>query len=81
MPKYTIDPKRQAELDKQFTYHAPIADQPARYVQLRAQAKALAQLIIESTPQSREQSVALTHLETAIFWANASIARNESAGT
>lgn len=55
----------------------PKDDQPARYVTIREAARMLATTIIECCPQSRERSVALTHLETASMWANASIARNE----
>lgn len=65
------------ELTKRFTYHPPKNNQPERYVGLRGAAKGLAELIVELTPKSREQSLALTKLEEAIFWANASIARNE----
>lgn len=61
-----------------FTYHAPKGDQPARYEAIRAKARDLATLIQESTPASREQSVALTNLQQAIMWANAAIAINES---
>lgn len=67
----------QQDLDRRFTYHAPKADQPERYTALRSRAKALAEDIARLTPSSREQSLALTHLETAIFFANAAIARNE----
>jgi hypothetical protein len=77
MPKYPIDEKTLADLEKRFTYHAPQADQPARYVLLRTVGKLLARKIVENTPKSREQSLALTHLEEALFWANAGIARNE----
>jgi hypothetical protein len=65
------------QLDVVYTYHSPKGDQPERYVAIREKAKELAALILASTPKSREQSVALTELETAIFWANAAIARNE----
>jgi hypothetical protein len=65
------------ELDKRFTYHAPKGDQPERYTALRASARLFAMAIVSNTPESREQSVALTHLETAVMWANAAIARNE----
>ena len=64
------------EIEKNFTYHAPKAGQPEQYENLRAKAKELAYLIKELAPKSREQSVALTHLETAVFWANAAIARD-----
>lgn len=64
-------------LENNFTYHAPKEGQPAKYGALRAKAKELSYLITNLTPPSREQSVAMTQLETAIFWANAAIARNE----
>jgi len=44
---------------------------------MRDDAKSLAFFIVKNTPPSREQSLALTHLEEAIFYANAAIARNE----
>ena len=65
------------DLDRRFTYHKPFGTQPDRYHALREMAKALAVMITNNTPISREQSLALTHLEETIFWANASIARNE----
>jgi hypothetical protein len=70
----------QNDIDNRFTYHPPIGDQQERYVALRAKAKELAEMIYTLTPQSREQAVALTHLETASMWANAAIARNENDG-
>lgn len=65
------------DIESVFTYHAPFGDQPARYIALRAKAKELAELVVASTPVSREQSVALTKLQESIMWANASIAINE----
>lgn len=60
-----------------LTYHAPKEGQQERYVALRAAALEFALLVIEMTPLSREQAVALTEIETAVMWANAAIARNE----
>lgn len=65
------------KLDNNFTYHAPRGDQSERYQALRGMAKDLAFAICDNCPDSRERSLALTKLEEAIFWANASIARNE----
>ena len=65
------------DLDNRFTYHSPKGTQNERYVAMRESARRLAYQILESTPSSREQSLAITSLEEAIFWANASIARNE----
>lgn len=67
-----------AEIEKRFTYHAPIGDQQTRYENLRGEARYFASLICTTSPASREQSLAITHLEEAIFWANAAIARNET---
>lgn len=64
-------------LENNFTYHLPTGSQPARYDELRLAGKILASRILELVPQSREQLLALTNLEQAIFWANAGIARNE----
>ena len=64
-------------IEHDFTYHAPTGDQVERYQQLRDKAKEYAYLIIDLSPTSREQSLALTHLETATFFVNAAIARNE----
>jgi hypothetical protein len=64
-------------LENNFVYHSPKEGQPEKYQQIREKAKELAYLIKELTPESREQSVSLTELETSVFWANAAIARNE----
>ncbi|HEY6416342.1 MAG TPA: hypothetical protein VIX41_08895 [Acidimicrobiales bacterium] len=66
------------ELEVRFTYHPPTGDQPERYARIRAKALDLARMIDADTPPSREQSLAFTHLEEAVMWANAAIARRES---
>jgi hypothetical protein len=65
------------KLEKRFTYHAPKGDQPKRYNDLRAAAREFAEAINALCPDSREKSLAMTSLEEAVMWANASIARNE----
>lgn len=67
---------RNPDLECRFTYHAPKPGQPELYTALREQAKALAYRIVQTVPPGREQASALTHLENAIFWANAGIARH-----
>jgi len=64
-------------LDKNFTYHPPKEDQWERYELILATAKSFASLILAMCPYSEEQSMALTKLDEVVFWANASIARNE----
>ena len=65
-----------ADLTKRFTYHPPKPGQPELYQELRAIAFGLATAIDASQPDSREKSLAITHLEEAMMWANAGIARN-----
>jgi hypothetical protein len=65
-------------VERNFTYHPPFGNQTERYKFIRDQARALARTIIELTPASREQSIALTKLEESVMWANAAIARNET---
>jgi hypothetical protein len=67
----------QADLENRFTYHAPKDGQPLRYEAIRAAGKEFARLIVSECPDGREQSLAVTHIEEAVFWANASIARHE----
>lgn len=64
-------------IDNTFTYHKPFGDQPQRYEALRGMAKQMATLIQGACPESREKSLAFTHLQEAVMWANASIAINE----
>jgi hypothetical protein len=75
---YPLSPDLERDLKIRFTYHPPQDDQQERYVRLRLLGYSLAKDIVEMTPPSREQSLALTHLEEAIFQANAAIARRES---
>jgi len=64
------------DLEVRFTYHPPKTGDPERYEEIRDKAKELAYLIKAKTPVCREQSLSLTHLEEAVFWANAGIARS-----
>ena len=78
--RYPIDTDTAVKLEKDFrTYNfaEPSADQKARLQLLRFKFHELAELIFGVTPPCREQSLAKTHLEDALMWANAAIARNE----
>jgi hypothetical protein len=78
-PRLKTPVEIQAEdLLNRFTYHGPKSeDQVQRYAAMRGEAGSLALKIVKGTPASREQSLAITKLEEAVFWANAAIARNE----
>lgn len=64
-----------AELERRFTYHVPKEGQPFICQQIRDEAKKLAYLLTGECPASRELSLAITHLEEVVFWANAAITR------
>jgi hypothetical protein len=61
-------------LDKFFTYHPPIGDQPKRYRTMRAAAMEFATCILENTPASPDQLKAIEHVRTATMFANAAVA-------
>ena len=64
------------ELDHRFKHHVPQNDETiAQHGAVRGRAFGFASFIQEACPPSRERSLALTKIEEAMFWANASIAR------
>lgn len=65
------------DLESRFTYHPPKGDQVERYEIIRGSALTLAKQLDRLCPDSRELSLAITHLEQAVMFANAAIARNE----
>jgi hypothetical protein len=65
------------QIERAFTHHPPKDTQTARYELFRSKAREFAFLIASESPESREQSLAMTHLEEAVMWVNAAIARNE----
>lgn len=76
MPRSATDKVLCDRIENDFSYHAPKGDQPERYQTIRAQAKALALLIVDLCPDGRERSLALTKLEECVMFANAGIARS-----
>ena len=64
------------QIENNFMYHSPVKGQAQKYVQIRDKAKDFALFINNQCPNSREKSLAITKLEEAVMWANASIARN-----
>ena len=67
----------QQEISNRFTYHPPKGDQAVRYSSIRIKAGELAALLVDLTPESFEQSLAVAHLDAAVMFANAAIARHE----
>lgn len=76
-PMYRPCERELQQCQRVFVYHAPRPDQVPRYEKIRDAVGCVALDLLEMCPPSRELSLALTHLEEAVMWANASIARNE----
>lgn len=69
--------KTAEQIENNFKYHSPKEGQTERYTEIRDAAKVFAELINDECPDSREKSLAITHLEESVMWSNAAIARNE----
>lgn len=63
------------KVDFDFTNHKPTDEGVKLIEQNRSVFKALSRHLINTVPEGREQSLALTNLEQALFWANAAVAR------
>jgi hypothetical protein len=66
------------ELTNRFSYHpADTQEKKDKHEAVRAVCLEAADSVVELTgPPTREQSLAITKFEEAMFWANAAIARN-----
>jgi len=72
--KYLLSKEDEKRL-RDWHYSAPQADQPARFEAINNATKAAAELVMKCCMNSRQKSLALTHLEEARMWANSSIAQ------
>ena len=65
------------DIENRFSYHRPNETQQEKYVNIRGEAKTFAYMMDNLCPDSREKSLAMTKLQEAVTWANASIACDE----
>lgn len=70
-------PITQGEIDNWFTYHSPTGTQQERYVAIRDKAKELAELFINSSQSSADQTAAMRKLRETVMAMNVAIACNE----
>lgn len=61
-------------IDDIFSYHAPAQDQIPKYDAIRKGARVFAQIILDNTPSSPDQTAAIRKLRESVMTANASIA-------
>lgn len=64
------------DIENRFSYHAPSLAKQELHIAARNKVKDLAHYLNGVLPESREKSLSVTHLEDALMWANAAIARN-----
>ena len=64
-----------SEMQRRFTYHAPKPEQVRKYECIRQEALKFAELLGLECPASRELDEAVKHVESAVMWVNAGIAR------
>jgi hypothetical protein len=67
-----VDP---VDLEHRFAYHAPTGTKGETHEAIRDRCQGLAEFINSWVPEGREKSLAITHLEETMMWANAGIAR------
>lgn len=66
-----------ADVEKRMSHHPPTSDTAAAaHETARIISKAHAKAMMDLLPAGREKSVVMTHLEDALMWANAAIARS-----
>jgi hypothetical protein len=65
-----------ADIENRFAFHAASRQEKAdEHASARQGCRQLADRLNELMPDGREKSLAITHLEEVMFWANAGIAR------
>lgn len=65
------------DLNNRFDYHAPDDARKRDHEDVRQTVKVAASNLNAMLPECREKSLVMTHLEEAMFWANAAIARQQ----
>lgn len=65
------------DIANRFEYHAPTTEEKRNnHTSIREACRTAADCVNATCPEGREKSLAVTHLEEAMFWANAALARN-----
>jgi hypothetical protein len=64
----------QEKIENWFMYHTPTPEQIEKYAVIRDCAKEFAQVIVDNTPPSADQTAALRKLRECVMTDNASIA-------
>lgn len=64
------------DIENRFAFHpATTEEKRDAHTSVRQQCRQVADFLNEKLPEGREKSLAITHLEEAMFWGNAALAR------
>lgn len=64
------------DIEHRFAFHAATTEEKRdAHTSVRQQCRQLADFFNDKLPEGREKSIAVTHLEIAMMWANAALAR------
>lgn len=72
---YPLSDEQTTDLANRFAHHPPIGNQLELYDRVRTRLREAAADVLSCMPPGREQSLFLTNMEQAMFWANSGIAR------
>jgi hypothetical protein len=65
-----------ADIANRFDFHAATTEEKRNeHTSIRQACRRLADELNERLPEGREKALAITNLETVMFWANAAVAR------
>jgi len=62
------------KLENWFTYHSPDPEDIPKYLAIREAAKSFASVIVNNSPPSADQTVAIRRVREAVMCANAAVA-------
>ena len=66
-----------SDIENRFAFHAAATPEKRdEHASVRQSCRRLADFLNETVPEGREKSLAISHLEETMFWANAAIARD-----
>lgn len=65
------------KIEHNFKHHPPNSKKVGIHETIRESFKGIALQMVALVPEGREQSLVLTKLEEAMFWANAGVARSK----
>lgn len=66
------------EIEDRVTHHPPTIEAIKLHTMVRDDTRKFMTDLEMNIPDCREKSLAITHLEEVMFWANAAIARNHA---